>query len=57
MSRVLIVEDDKDIADLIAHYLRKAGHAVETLGSGALRQSERCALTRIPVRSALTSWP
>jgi two-component system, OmpR family, response regulator ResD len=36
MSRVLIVEDDKDIADLIAHYLRKAGHAVETLGSGAL---------------------
>jgi DNA-binding response OmpR family regulator len=34
MSRVLVVEDDKDIAELIAHYLQKAGHAVETAGSG-----------------------
>jgi DNA-binding response OmpR family regulator len=36
MSRVLVVEDDKDIADLIAHYLQKAGHVVDALGSGAL---------------------
>jgi two-component system alkaline phosphatase synthesis response regulator PhoP len=36
MSRVLVVEDDKDIADLIVHYLQKAGHVVDTLGSGAL---------------------
>ena len=35
MSRVLVVEDDRDIADLIALYLRKAGHTVETLNSGS----------------------
>jgi DNA-binding response OmpR family regulator len=34
MSRVLIVEDDKDIADLITHYLRKAGHTTEHVSSG-----------------------
>jgi DNA-binding response OmpR family regulator len=34
MSRILIVEDDKDIAQLIAHYLQKAGHTVEMLASG-----------------------
>ena len=35
MSRILVVEDDRDIADLIALYLRKAGHTVETLASGS----------------------
>jgi DNA-binding response OmpR family regulator len=35
MSRILIVEDDRDIAHLIAHYLQKAGHAVDTVTSGA----------------------
>jgi len=34
MSRVLIVEDDRDIADLIAHYLQKAGHTAEIVTSG-----------------------
>ena len=34
MSRVLVVEDDKDIADLIAHYLHRAGHAVDQVASG-----------------------
>ena len=34
MSRVLVVEDDKDIAELIAHYLQKAGHTVETVATG-----------------------
>ena len=34
MNHILIVEDDKDIADLIAHYLQRAGHAVETAASG-----------------------
>src|SRR6266508_1995610 len=34
MSRVLVVEDDPDIADLIGHYLQKAGHTVETVASG-----------------------
>ncbi len=31
MPRVLIVEDDADIAALIAHYLEKAGYATETV--------------------------
>ena len=35
MSKILVVEDDRDIADLIRHYLEKAGHAVEILASGA----------------------
>ena len=35
MSRILVVEDEKDIADLITHYLQRAGHAVETVGSGS----------------------
>jgi DNA-binding response OmpR family regulator len=35
MSSVLIVEDDPDIADLIAHYLEKAGHEVARLSSGS----------------------
>jgi DNA-binding response OmpR family regulator len=42
MSRVLVVEDDKDIADLVAHYLQKAGHAVDIAPSGseALRRAK-----------------
>ncbi len=35
MSRILVVEDDHDIADLITHYLQRAGHTVEHLTSGA----------------------
>jgi DNA-binding response OmpR family regulator len=35
MSRVLVVEDEKDIAELIALYLTRAGHAVDTIASGA----------------------
>jgi DNA-binding response OmpR family regulator len=31
---ILIVEDDPDIANLIAHYLEKAGHEVKRLTSG-----------------------
>jgi two-component system alkaline phosphatase synthesis response regulator PhoP len=33
-SRVLIVEDDRDIADLVARYLGKAGFATEVIASG-----------------------
>jgi DNA-binding response OmpR family regulator len=33
-ARILIVEDDRDIATLIAMYLAKAGFATETLASG-----------------------
>jgi DNA-binding response OmpR family regulator len=42
VSRVLVVEDDTDIAELIAHCLQKAGHTVETASSGtvALRRAK-----------------
>jgi two-component system, OmpR family, alkaline phosphatase synthesis response regulator PhoP len=35
MSRILVVEDDPDIRGLIALYLQKAGHTVDTLDSGS----------------------
>ncbi len=35
MPRILIAEDDRDIADLIDHALRKAGHETEIVGSGS----------------------
>src|SRR5262245_13710120 len=34
MSRILVVEDDPDIATLIARYLEKAGHTVEHVSTG-----------------------
>jgi DNA-binding response OmpR family regulator len=34
VARVLVVEDSRDIADLIKHYLEKAGHDVALLSSG-----------------------
>jgi two-component system alkaline phosphatase synthesis response regulator PhoP len=34
MTRILVVEDDRDIAELVARYLGKAGFTVETLGTG-----------------------
>jgi light-regulated signal transduction histidine kinase (bacteriophytochrome) len=34
MARILVVEDDTDIAELIRHYLQKAGHQVDWLASG-----------------------
>jgi DNA-binding response OmpR family regulator len=34
MSRIFVVEDDHDIAQLIVHYLDKAGHTSEVLSSG-----------------------
>jgi DNA-binding response OmpR family regulator len=45
VSRVLVVEDDRDIAELISHYLQKAGHIVETVASGS------AVLTRVRSRS------
>jgi DNA-binding response OmpR family regulator len=35
MARILVVEDDADILELISMYLRKAGHVVDTLTDGA----------------------
>ena len=34
MTRVLVVEDDPDIAQLVAHYLDKSGFSVELLANG-----------------------
>jgi DNA-binding response OmpR family regulator len=34
MARVLIVEDDEDIAALIAHYLEKSGYTAEIMADG-----------------------
>jgi len=34
-SSILVVEDDRDIADLVALHLRDAGHDVETIHDGA----------------------
>jgi DNA-binding response OmpR family regulator len=35
VSRILVVEDSADIADLIRHYLERAGHSVEVTSSGS----------------------
>jgi DNA-binding response OmpR family regulator len=35
MAHILVVEDDPDIADLIVHYLRGAGHSTTHLASGS----------------------
>jgi two-component system, OmpR family, alkaline phosphatase synthesis response regulator PhoP len=35
VSHILIVEDDRDIAELVRHYLAKAGHSTDVLSSGA----------------------
>ena len=34
MTRILVVEDDRDIGDLVSRYLEKAGFVVELLSSG-----------------------
>jgi DNA-binding response OmpR family regulator len=43
MSRILVVEDDADIASLIVHYLAPAGHESEVvaIGSDALAAARR----------------
>jgi DNA-binding response OmpR family regulator len=35
LAHILVVEDDPDIAELIGHYLEKAGHQVTRVGTGA----------------------
>lgn len=42
MTRILVVEDDRDIAELIAHYIEKAGWQAHVAASG----SEGLALAR-----------
>jgi DNA-binding response OmpR family regulator len=40
MAHVIVVEDDRSIADLIALYLRKDGHEVEVFGDGVVAWRE-----------------
>jgi DNA-binding response OmpR family regulator len=42
VSRILVIEDDRDIADLISMYLGTAGHEVEVIAHGgdALRRAQ-----------------
>jgi two-component system, OmpR family, alkaline phosphatase synthesis response regulator PhoP len=35
VSHILVVEDDRDIAELVRHYLLRAGHTVDLVGSGS----------------------
>jgi two-component system alkaline phosphatase synthesis response regulator PhoP len=46
MSRILIVEDDQDIAKLVARYLNKAGYTTEIVASG--RDALRTITTNAP---------
>jgi len=45
-ARILIVEDDQDIAQLVARYLDKAGYTTEILASG--REALRTIGARVP---------
>lgn len=46
VSRILIVEDDDDIAQLVQRYLTRAGHAADVLRAGD--EALSCARDRIP---------
>ncbi len=46
MTRILVVEDDRDIAELMGRYLEKAGFSVELLGSG--REALKALAERTP---------
>jgi DNA-binding response OmpR family regulator len=46
MTRILIVEDDRDIAELVGRYLEKAGFEVDVLASG--REALKALVERPP---------
>jgi DNA-binding response OmpR family regulator len=46
MTRILVVEDDRDIGDLVCRYLAKAGFATELIASG--RDAIRVAIATAP---------
>jgi DNA-binding response OmpR family regulator len=46
MTRVLVVEDDRDIAELVERYLQKAGFSIELLSSG--REALKAIAERTP---------
>ena len=54
MARILIVEDDSNIAELGGRYLEKAGYATERLSSGrevlaAIAMSLSCLVSTCPL--------
>jgi two-component system alkaline phosphatase synthesis response regulator PhoP len=53
MPRILVVEDDRDIADLIVHYLQKAGHTTAWLGSGSAVMAH---LKKSPADLVILDW-
>ena len=50
MKRALVVEDDPDIVELIAHYLRAEGFEVETAGEAPAVKSRATRKTAKPRR-------
>ena len=36
MSRILVVDDDRALADVVVGYLARAGHQADTAGNGRL---------------------
>lgn len=53
MGRILIVEDEEDVRELIALHLRREGHQVSTFGEGA---EAILALARDPFDLAIVDW-
>ena len=49
-TRVLVVEDDPTVAEVVVRYLEREGFAVETVGDGCRRARERAK------RAGPTSW-
>lgn len=53
MTRILVVEDDRDIAELVGRYLEKAGFTVELLASGG---DALAALEARPPDALILDW-
>ena len=47
MSRILVAEDDPDIANLLAHYLQRAGFEADVVVVGTRRPAARSARRRL----------
>ena len=58
MQRILVVEDDRDIGELVCRYLVKAGFTAELVTSGAAGLSPKRRLkARLRVRWSTTQIP
>ena len=45
MARVLVVDDDPTVREVVVSYLRAAGHEVDEAADGEARAALRCATT------------